>query len=571
MLVLLLRVNRIMNLRRKIMNQLFTSIMLAFLLIIMAVPAVAQDTLDVSADGIGTLNDAIAGDTLADGSRNPNRVYRLSRDAAYLITGSLTVPDGYPMRMVATNGSGHRPMFIPMTDDGGASYRHFWVTGDGEWKGLYFTNVDDLGNNPVGAKNMFRLQGEGSRYLLYDCYIDGDTQAIFRMNSADEKLFIIDCIFRNMARTADPWDGIAIAARGGYQDTIYVENSTIYAGSNRVIQAFDGVIKNAIFNHCTFAYFGGVQGGNFDLQQTVNLTFTNNVLFDIGFEGHNSRPEAQMLPIDSMNTGDFGTDAERKIKISNNVYGWSPEITAWIESKAAPEAGKDTLWKYVFQDTVTENMMANFPNMVAENNIMEDLVFSDPPDVTIFADYSKARYDTDYDNSNNPDMRVDRNGIGNLYDNFGGYGLAEDEFDFDYQPTAAAYTHAEGNYPAGDLNWFPELKAVWEGGGPNNIDNAPISALPEMFSLVQNYPNPFNPTTTIEYNLNKPAQVKMVVYNSLGQQVKVLVNGQSQKAGSYMVNWDGKDDTGKFVASGLYFYRLDADNQTMTKKMLMLK
>ena len=135
------------------MNRIFTSILMTFLLIILTLPVVAQDTLDVAWDAIGTLNDAIVGDTL-DGSRNPNRVYRLARDASYLITGSLTVTGGYPMRIVGADGSGARPLLIPMTDEGGLSQRLFWPTGDTEMKHLYLTNVDDLGLNPKQSKNM---------------------------------------------------------------------------------------------------------------------------------------------------------------------------------------------------------------------------------------------------------------------------------------------------------------------------------------------------------------------------------------------------------------------------------
>jgi hypothetical protein len=91
------------------------------------------------------------------------------------------------------------------------------------------------------------------------------------------------------------------------------------------------------------------------------------------------------------------------------------------------------------------------------------------------------------------------------------------------------------------------------------------------FSLDQNYPNPFNPTSTINYRLIKPSKVQLTVYNALGQKVKVLVDNVSQKAGSYQVQWNGQDQQGRSVASGIYLYQLTADNQTIAKKMLLLK
>jgi Tol biopolymer transport system component len=93
---------------------------------------------------------------------------------------------------------------------------------------------------------------------------------------------------------------------------------------------------------------------------------------------------------------------------------------------------------------------------------------------------------------------------------------------------------------------------------------------PQTFALFQNYPNPFNPRTNIEYVLPKDTYVKLTLYNILGQKVKTLVD-EYQSAGYKTVWWDGKDDKGNEVASGIYFYRLDAGGVTQVKKMLLLK
>ncbi len=95
--------------------------------------------------------------------------------------------------------------------------------------------------------------------------------------------------------------------------------------------------------------------------------------------------------------------------------------------------------------------------------------------------------------------------------------------------------------------------------------------LPKSFSLEQNYPNPFNPTTVISFNLQKGvSNASLEVYNILGRQVKTLVDGPLD-AGRYTVTWDGRDDGGNAVASGVYFYRLRADEQVEAKKMLLMK
>jgi hypothetical protein len=91
-----------------------------------------------------------------------------------------------------------------------------------------------------------------------------------------------------------------------------------------------------------------------------------------------------------------------------------------------------------------------------------------------------------------------------------------------------------------------------------------------LISLSQNYPNPFNPETEISYTLTQDNRVKLVIYNVKGQKVKVLVD-EYQSAGYNSIKWDGKDEKGSSVASGVYFYRLSLGNKVKTKKMLLLK
>ncbi len=93
---------------------------------------------------------------------------------------------------------------------------------------------------------------------------------------------------------------------------------------------------------------------------------------------------------------------------------------------------------------------------------------------------------------------------------------------------------------------------------------------PTVYSLSKNYPNPFNPTTTIDYTIPEAGMVNLVIYNTAGQKVRTLVN-QTQDAAYYKVVWDGRDDSGMSVASGIYFYRLSADKFSKIDKMTLLK
>lgn len=94
--------------------------------------------------------------------------------------------------------------------------------------------------------------------------------------------------------------------------------------------------------------------------------------------------------------------------------------------------------------------------------------------------------------------------------------------------------------------------------------------LPQSFSLSQNYPNPFNPTTTIEFRIASASRVSVDIINMLGQKVRTLVD-QNLSAGSYATEWDGVDDSGRKVASGVYLYRMKSGDFAETRKMTLLK
>jgi hypothetical protein len=99
------------------------------------------------------------------------------------------------------------------------------------------------------------------------------------------------------------------------------------------------------------------------------------------------------------------------------------------------------------------------------------------------------------------------------------------------------------------------------------------SPLPKAFSLSQNFPNPFNPSTTIGFDIpEKHGEVwtELIVYNVRGQRVKTLLR-ESKVPGAYYIQWDGRNDNGQKVASGIYLYRLKAGEFVSTRKMVLVK
>ncbi len=123
---------------------------------------------------------------------------------------------------------------------------------------------------------------------------------------------------------------------------------------------------------------------------------------------------------------------------------------------------------------------------------------------------------------------------------------------------------AKYDYPSME-NYIYE---VYSTGVSASLNSEPIHRL--SFKLEQNYPNPFNPATTIQFNLNKAANVKIDIFNVEGKLINQIVNDY-RKTGSHKVLWNGTNNKGDRVASGTYFYRITNDNNVQTKKMLLIK
>ncbi len=141
--------------------------------------------------------------------------------------------------------------------------------------------------------------------------------------------------------------------------------------------------------------------------------------------------------------------------------------------------------------------------------------------------------------------------------------------DFSYSTSSAAYTHASGGYPVGDLNNFPSRYADWLAAGLGTDDEV-SQITPSEFTLAQNYPNPFNPSTSISFALDRNADINLSIYNMLGQKVKTLIEG-SKNAGIHTLQWNGLDETGQSVSTGIYLYKLTSGSKSITKKMAFMK
>jgi len=91
-----------------------------------------------------------------------------------------------------------------------------------------------------------------------------------------------------------------------------------------------------------------------------------------------------------------------------------------------------------------------------------------------------------------------------------------------------------------------------------------------VFNLEQNYPNPFNPSTRIKFTLRHSTHIEFAIYDLTGREIKILVN-KNQEAGQHIIDWDGRDNSGKIVSSGVYLYQIKSDDFIKSRKMIFIQ
>jgi hypothetical protein len=512
---------------RKIYSLLLSFFISLALLFVISNQTFAQRIIDVS-PGVGTLNDAVDGDTTATGERNqPPATYVLERDGLYLLNGTIS-NDGYHLIIKAAEGSGAKPILRPAVSSGGESSRCFDPRGDMTLVNLYISNKDELGSD---QDRIFRVRTDSIRMFIDSCQLDYANQAAIRLDAKWTKIYLMNSIVSNIGSMASPDNGRGVDDRGNEIDTLVFENCTFYNLTSRIIRDGGGIINYAKVDHCTIA---DIAQRGCSIGEAVEAYYTNNLVINNGFLGRTKSDTRAVVEISPLGSDLVQQGVQQVVVVDNNNFWIDPQLVS---------AQPDTIDEVTVFDSTTAALVDSFDTN--KKSLNEAITFTSAPALPtqVIAD----NWDVNVTTKAEMDQGTDP--------------IGKTPFDFGYSTSAQSYTYASGGQPLGDISWF---------GMAVGVSDQPGSALPENYKLFQNYPNPFNPATTITYQIAKETNVKLAIYNSLGQLVKTLVNS-NQSAGNYSISWDGTNELGTKVSSGIYLYRINTSGFTSVKKMIMLK
>ena len=543
-------------------------------------------------DGGDYLQKQIIADTTANG-KLPNRVYELTRGGLYLANASFTNTGGWKLRLRAADSTITRKprIFLDKAGSGATPWNPpgnlFSIQGDLELKNLIISGYYE----PAKDSSLIRLQGQlimipstssGLKITIDSCILTNSNGNHVRTEGPPSVVKITNSIFANMGYLgrSNLGAGKAIDLRNVAVDSCIMVNNTFVNWQDRIVRHYPqsagqptGQLNYFLFDHNTLvngmSYHGmlslGTMGGT--------AIITNNLLIDpfsLGQDSDKAR-QAEFLPSGELDQ--YGKarmnwifsypDQTTAWTISNNYYSISDSGQAFYNSYVsepgfAGNEGQPLTW-HINGRLGADSASAFTKLSVVLNKIPEvmnklnrwyrsptgGVKSKNTPGAWVYGDMGAVPYSDPYD--------FDRKH----------YLWLRDTLDCKYSTSSPAYTGGVGGYPLGDLNWYPALLDRWTKGLAVGVADAP--RLPEQFSLEQNYPNPFNPATTISYSVPKESRVTLKVFDMLGREVATLVN-EVKQPGEYRLTFEASR-----FASGAYVYRLSSPNQTIVRKMMLMK
>lgn len=577
-------------------NFLPTLASLLLLFLMLPASAVAQTEMTIPWTGTpGELETTIVADTMANGMQ-AHDVYILEKGRVYLQIDPIDVNGSFTLRGQMYDPAD--PADVPATiqplpgPDGVSRYvvwpgAHFNLLGDGatlKLENLLFNGA--MADQSTHVWSVALTFGSNQRVEVENnVWSDYQIAVLAQGNSRNVDFVVNNTIFK--ANPSYPggvffngfiWGG---GSWLGTIDTLMVTNSSVINSWGEAIVVYEQV-NYGLVDHTSFVnivmrpIFN--RGGN-------NMTFSNNLMYNTKIYGQSTHSFGlwgsieggsgvmdvnHQDPPDSaaMAAGRHWDHLNRNIVWHNNAWVndeyvldfWQKGPWVWevINAEGETEVRRDTMLAVEVQNKFAGDSLRAL--MAADPSIREYDNVQTTPTLLLNPEYLQRmiRRITDFRDNETHDTFLDE---------WWQFEHDDDPInvewpiheDLRYSYNSPAATASETGGPVGDPRWVPYTNV-----------NVEEEAVPSSFSLEQNYPNPFNPSTDITFSLHQLSDVRLVVYNVLGQPVLELVNG-SLPTGTYKVRWDGTNSAGHRVASGVYLYTLSTGSATASKMMTLIK
>jgi len=513
-----------------------------------------------------TIRDDAPNRTLGDGT-----VYVLKRNNVYVCASTID-QQFLDIYIKGEDGDGRMPLVLHNNPPGTGAQGQPFIRAQ---QNTYFENFEFDARNPDNSygNRALDFRGPGARVIIKGCRFTDDRGGGITIEAAglNLKLYVYDCLIGNQGHyRSSGGNGRAVDIRlpsGGNLDSVVFINNTIYNLTDRVVRSMGDITNYMKFDHNTIINNQGVHG-SIQLGNAKEAVITNNIFANPLTLGNrkstinNARGEQSQEPNDkTLPDAAFAIVTHNGLKgrltegdiigitmRNNNIFFEQEFLDLFaahpeIFDSPTVRVASDAVYTYLSGDpakmSFTENLPFDYNDSEAGNlgkvSSYKDLVevtktFIDDPNAVIYPENWSLIY--------------------------------PQEWNAAYPTTTASYTAADGGYPLGDLNWFPDDKAKWMASASKTIA---YSNKASGIEINKAYPNPFLSKATVSYSILFDQAVEIGVYNFMGQKVGTIKGG-NMKQGSYDIIWDGKGNNGNILPAGIYYFMISgASGQAGTK------
>ncbi len=519
---------------------------LVFSALLLATTAQAQTVKRIPASAnpsnLTNLTQAIMGDTIAGGARaDVNTIYELDRGGVYIVTGSLVNNTSWDLQIRATgNPALPRPAILRVPNASGNYPVFLNLTGNVYFEGIHF--IGQRGPLEEYDFGTFRFGGDGTRIVIKDCIIEKDRGSAIQVRGTNQKYYIENSIFRNHGnRRIRQGNGRAFDSRSFPVDTLIIRNTLMHNLADRVLRTQGGEPINYLeLDHNTIFNVIG-RHGCIQLGKVKRAIITNNIFMNPLMIGTTPFLTEEQLQPDKEKHFVISLDTilpETNLTMaSNNIFFTEDVVNYWASNDSVSAPG--ILSALVLQALGNNAADAFFTEVIELNNI--------PPNITQFVidQYANPAATDMFDI-----MVEDVTLAGTAFDNGNLFNFANADYCYN-GAFFSARAATDGRY-IGSRFHCSEL-----------ISSTSRLSINNQLAL-QAAPNPAYDITTFRYNITRPGNVRLTVYDLLGRIVTTLVN-ENQPAGEYVINWNIHNNLKK----GLHIVRLQTPEGEMSLKILL--
>ena len=529
--------------------------------------------------GINCVFYAIMGDTASNGSRlNPDRIYKTVRGGVYIYDGPANLDNTVPnVQIVADDGTNQPPLHIKTVNSSGSITRAmFAYYGDMYFKNQYLSNA---ATNNALDRGMFDTKGSGQTLTFDNCVIEMTDWTIIMNWAVGLSVKMTNCFVHNIGKEPTLEKGVLIDGQSS-MPSVYMENNTFIDIGYIIWRRVSYGVGDFYFNHNTVvnSFQNPFQFYTQAYQIMTNNLFINTGVvpdypgFYPGMQDEDGLPKG-IVNIDTVEAAmktDFwnsaypvATEADRKMLVQHNNAWWNDKFVTMLASQMTAPAGGNTWASQMI--TMNSRTKAMFDDDVAYPYLVESDWLNIEPDFTAgiptSIDDELVQFVITNCNPANPAggnrCPIWRTHIETDITIVDWPILA----DLSYS-NATLKTAAVGQLPLGDLNWFPDAKATWEGMNESATLIAARDAgtgisgvtdtKTDFGNNIEVLPNPVKELALVKFNLVKSSEVQFIIYNLSGQKLQVTTANFNAGANEYQLDISG-------LESGVYILQLNTN------------